>query len=253
MLPVLFEFDTWRIRSYDVVLLLSILTGLWFMYRSGRRKGLAGKNLFWLFIGMTVFALLGARINGWFFWYSAQPDLLSFNIADSRHGMTAFGGISGAVVFAMGYSRLNRWNPWTLLDLTAPTLVVCEGIQRIGCLMNGCCYGKPTHHAFGFYLPDILGVWTDRYPSQIMTAIFCLILFFYLQKYKTSMLNPGDVFLLYLILYPSGRLVLDFMRGDEPLAFGILTAHQAASMIMALLGALLITLRWMRMTEPITR
>jgi len=240
MHPVLFEIDSWRIRSYDLVLVLSILTGFFVFIKEGKRKGFASKKLWVYVIGMLVFALLGARINGWLFWFRSDPGLLDLNILNMRKGMTAFGGILGAVIFTLAYCFIHHWKTWRILDIMGPVLVLCEGIQRIGCLLNGCCFGKLTHSHFGMYLPDITGVWSNRFPTQILTSLFCFGLFAYLWRNRKFVLKDGDIFLTYLILYSSGRLLLDFLRGDETKLVGIFTSHQVAALLMAMIGAGLI-------------
>ena len=243
MWPVLFEGDHWRLRSYDVVLLIAIMTGFYLVIKGGVRKGFPRAGLIWLVAGTVIFALIGARINGWFFWFSHDEAKLNLDITSTQHGMTAFGGIAGAFLFAVPFAWLYRWNAWRLLDVVAPALVLCEGIQRMGCLLNGCCYGKAVDGFPGMYAPDILGIWDNRFPSQIATGLFCVVLFLYLTRYDKFTHPNGELFLQYLILYPAGRLCLDFMRADEPQAMGILSAHQVASIIMLLLAALIIAWR----------
>lgn len=242
MLPVLFQYNSWQLRSYDVCLCLAIAVCTLLVWHQARKEGYPRIGVAVFLIGTVIFALLGARINGWFFWFRENPDMLDLNIADTRKGMTAFGGLLGAIIFAGLYSWLNRWNVWRLLDIVIPSFALGEAIQRIGCLLNGCCYGHTTKSFLGVYVPDINGIWSYRYPTQIITGLFCALLFIYLWRQRKTFPFHGALLLQYLILYNIGRLVIDFLRGDETIAIGILTKHQLTATIIALTAALIMLL-----------
>ena len=237
MHPVLFNFGSWTIRSYDVVLCLATITGFFMVLYEARREGYPGLNLAVGLAGTVIFALIGARINGWLFWYDGKISMLGMGKTMAGNGMTAFGGYAGALGFMALYSHWRHWNILILLDILAPVLVLSEGIQRIGCFLNGCCHGRTTSSFFGVYLPDTLGNWTYRYPTQIITGIFCFLLFVWLWRYRKHKPFNGSILLYTLVLYHLGRVLIDFMRGDEPIVLGLLSAHQLTSAIITILAA----------------
>ena len=92
-------------------------------------------------------------------------------------------------------------------------------------------------------MPDSLGYWGFRYPSQIITAIFCYLLFIWLWRQRNNKPFNGIIFLYYLVIYHTGRVVLDFMRGDESVILGHLTAHQLTATIISSIAAIILYYR----------
>jgi len=240
MHPVIYDFGSWKIRSYDAVLCVAIITGMILIFSKARKEGYPAVRLILCLLGTLICAILGARINGWLFWFRGNPEMLNLNVISTRSGMTAFGGIAGAFGFAALYSYLNGWKTLKLLDIVAPVLALTEGIQRIGCFMNGCCYGHKTASLLGIYQPDTLGNWTNRYPTQIVTGLFCIVLFAWLERRSKDRSFEGYILLNYLFVYNTGRVLLDFMRGDEPIALGLLTVHQLTAAIIAIFSAIVL-------------
>lgn len=251
---ILFEFNSWKIRSYDVMLCLAITTGVLLVLREAKKEEYPRSRLFLCLVGTVVCALIGARINGWLFWFQGNFSMLDLNLSSSGKGMTAFGGFAGAFGFAALYSYWNHWNVWKLLDIIALVLPLTEGIQRIGCFLNGCCYGQQTDGFLGIYLPDILGYWAYRYPTQIITGLFCVLLFFWLWNQQKNKLFEGMIFLYYLLIYHVGRLAIDFLRGDEPVVLGLLTAHQLTAALVATIATIILYFKLyqnLKNSEPI--
>ena len=149
MHPVIFDFGKWDIRSYDIVLCLSIITGMILIWGEARSERYPAGRFVICLLGTLICAILGARINGWFFWFRGNPDMLSLNLFSTKSGMTAFGGLAGAFGFSALYAYLNRWNVLRLLDIIAPVFALAEGIQRTGCFLNGCCYGHDNKQFSG--------------------------------------------------------------------------------------------------------
>jgi len=247
MYPVIYDSTTWNIRSYDVVLCLAIVTGMILVWRDARKKGYPAGRLVICLSGTLICAILGARINGWLFWFQGDPDMLSLNLISTKSGMTAFGGLAGAFGFSALYAYLNRWNAVRLLDSIAPVFALAEGIQRTGCFLNGCCYGHETGSFLGFSQPDALGHWANRYPTQIITGIFCIILYIWLKRQSKDKSFEGSILLNYLVVYNIGRVIIDFLRGDEPLALGLLTTHQLTAAIIAVIAAVVL---YFRLSKP---
>ena len=234
MLPILFDESTWQLRSYDVLLCLSATISMLVVLRDAKKEGYNVFRFFILLICVLIFALFGARINGWLFWFRGDFALLKEHILSHKSGMTAFGGLIGAILSTCFFSYLNRWKVVAILDLLIPVLALGESIQRIGCFLNGCCYGRPNTNTLGFFLPDSIGIWAYRYPSQIITGLFCALLFFWLKRQRKTAPFDGYLTLQYLLLYNVGRLFLDFLRGDEPIALGVLSSHQLTGALIAI-------------------
>jgi phosphatidylglycerol---prolipoprotein diacylglyceryl transferase len=246
MYPVLLTIGHWQVRSYAVVMVLVLVLGMAAMWHLARRAGFPSGEVALCAVGMALCGLLGGRLNAWLFHLGGRlvwPDL---NLASFRGGSTGFGAVAGVLGFAALYGRWRRWNVGRLLDLAAPILPLGEAIQRVGCLLNGCCYGRETDSFLGVYLPAAGGRWAERYPTQVMTGIFCLGLAAWLWSRRRRTSFPGELALTYVVVYGAGRVALDALRGDEHVVLGALTSHQVAALVMAIAAGLVILYRQSR-------
>jgi phosphatidylglycerol:prolipoprotein diacylglycerol transferase len=142
-------------------------------------------------------------------------------------GLTIWGAVLGATLGIWIYSRFSQLNFGYFADLLAPGVVLAQAIGRVGCTLNGCCYGLPTSLPWGIvyihpenYAP--LGV--AVHPTQIYEIIYLLIIFVVLFKLRGRFKPDGSLFLIYLSLYSLWRLGIDFIREGTPFLFGL---HQA--------------------------
>lgn len=132
-----------------------------------------------------------------------------------------------------------------VLDLVSLTLPLILAIYRVGCLLNGCCYGLETDGPLGMYLPaGPSGVWATRYPTQIMLAVFDLGLFAWLWYRRETRPLDGSLTLSFLILFSLGRLAIDALR-DLPHAWGPFSPHQLASLAILVVTLYVVVEMWL--------
>ena len=134
-----------------------------------------------------------------------------------------YGGLIAAVAVAFWYMRRHQMPLWTTCDVFAPGIALGHVVGRLGCLMAGCCYGKPTNvpWAITFTNPDAaanvgtpLGV--PLHPTQLYeSARRALILVLLLATEKKGRPFPGRTFWSYMLLYGISRFVIEFFRGDD--------------------------------------
>ena len=101
-----------------------------------------------------------------------------------------------------------------LLDTILPVWALSAAIQRWGCWLNGCCYGRETATFLATYAPDEAGRWAFRYPTQIMQSALNLLLYVFLVAHRRRQPYDGRVSALFLFLYFSGRFFMATLRGD---------------------------------------
>jgi phosphatidylglycerol:prolipoprotein diacylglycerol transferase len=102
-------------------------------------------------------------------------------------------------------------------DLWAPAAAAGQAIGRIGCFMAGCCYGTPTDLKWGviFTHPDSLApINIPLHPTQIYSSMSGFIVFFILLAIRSKKTFKGQVFLWFLILHSTARLIIERFRGD---------------------------------------
>jgi len=114
-----------------------------------------------------------------------------------------------------------------VIDLTVPFVALGQSIGRVGCLLNGCCYGKAA--AVGLYFPVHQFI---LIPVQIYSSILLLVIFVILRFLQERPHREGQILCAYLLLYSVKRFFIEFWRADNPVIFLGLTLFQVLSILM---------------------
>jgi phosphatidylglycerol:prolipoprotein diacylglycerol transferase len=142
-----------------------------------------------------------------------------------RGGLAIFGGIIFGSAFAWVYIKKNKMGLLATADLLVPFIALGQAIGRIGCLLNGCCYGKPS--VFGIYFPA-LG--QKLIPTQLYSSLLLFLIFFILRFMQERKHLPGQIMYSYFFLYSIKRFAIEFFRNDSPRIFHGLTVFQILSL-----------------------
>ena len=152
-----------------------------------------------------------------------------------------YGGLIAAVVVALLYLRRHRLPLWTTTDVFAPGIALGHVVGRLGCLMAGCCFGRPTSVPWAITFRDpaaLANVGTPLgvplHPTQLYEAgAEALILVFLLAFERRGRPFPGRTFWSYMLLYGVSRFVIEFYRGDSRgMVFDVLSTSQFVSVIL---------------------
>uniref|UniRef100_A0A7C6EG31 Phosphatidylglycerol--prolipoprotein diacylglyceryl transferase n=1 Tax=candidate division WOR-3 bacterium TaxID=2052148 RepID=A0A7C6EG31_UNCW3 len=253
MRPILIKFDGFGIPSYGTMLVISFIVALFLVKREAKKHNIAPviiENLaFWLMIGV----ILGGRILYVAFHPSEFRDIISiFEIWNG--GMMFFGGFIGAFIAGAIYVKKEKLSIILLGDLVSPSIALGEFFTRIGCFLNGCCFGKPTNLPWGVHFPRgsfayHAGLDCPIHPTQLYSSLFGLLLFFFLQRMLHQKHGTGEVFAYFLIFYGGFRFGVDFIRYYEDT--GNFLINQIISLIIVLAGIILL-LRTKR-TNPLSQ
>ena len=128
------------------------------------------------------------------------------------------------------------------LDGVAVAIAAGTIFGRIGCLLGGCCAGRPTHGPFGIRLADVHGIRVRRVPTQLLDAGFAALLLAALLA-TAGHVAAGTLFYAAAALYGGGRFLTDFTRQQRPPSGGLSHAQYASLILIAGgLGALLSTI-----------
>ncbi len=251
MHPVLFDFGGFTIYSYGVLLAAAYMLGLQFALVRARRRGLDGQRVMDLGIWIIISALVGAKllllIVDFKQFTSSPGELLGL----ARSGGVFYGGLIAAVVVALIYLRRHQLPLWTTTDVFAPGIALGHIVGRMGCLLAGCCFGRPTTVPWGitFTSPAAaanvgtpLGI--ALHPTQIYEAgAELLILLFLLAWERRGHSFPGRTFWSYMLLYGISRFAIEFYRGDSRgMVFGVLSTSQFVSVILVPLSIVMLLL-----------
>jgi phosphatidylglycerol:prolipoprotein diacylglycerol transferase len=262
MHPILFELGDWPVYSYGVLLAAAYLAALQLAVVRARRQGIDGARVMDLGIYLIISALVGAKlmlVAVDFNYYVSQPGEL-FSLV--RAGGVFYGGLIAAVVVALWLVRRYGLSMWTTADLFAPGIALGHVIGRLGCLLAGCCYGRPTDVAWGITFTDPvahenvgtpLGI--PLHPTQLYDAgAELLILILLLVTERRGRTFPGRTFWLYILLYGISRFVVEIYRGDDRGAVGMFSTSQFISIVAIPLAiAMLVWLRARASKSPAAR
>lgn len=250
MHPILFDFGSFTVYTYGVLLAAAYLLGLQFALVRARSRGLDRQRVMDLGIWIIVSALAGAKLMLLvtdFRQYTQSPRALLDLV---RSAGVFYGGLIGAVTVAFVYMRRHRMPLWTTTDVFAPGIALGHAVGRLGCLMAGCCFGRPTSvpWAITFHNPAAsinsdtpLGV--PLHPTQLYEAgAELLILGVLLWLERRSRAFPGRTFWTYMLLYAVSRFAIEFYRGDPRGTIAMFSTSQFVSLILGPLAIVMLVL-----------
>lgn len=259
MHPELFRVGPFVIHSYGLMIAAGFAAGAWWLVRRGVERGLSRKRLLDLVTAIIISGLLGARIlyvvTHWThfagtWWRILWPVQTDGTIG--IHGLVFYGGVLSAVPVAVWLVRRWELKPLKVLDAVAPPLALGTAVGRIGCFLNGCCFGKPTSCPWGVTFPEqslagstFPGVLL--HPTQLyMVADNLVIVAVLLLIERRWPKFDGIVFGAYLVSIGLARAVEDLFRYYENsmrlfTAGGIVvTVNQLIGLVLIPVGVLII-------------
>jgi len=236
------------------MLVLSFLAGMWLARARARRAGIDPLAMSRLFLVILLTAVAGSRllyVREHWSTYAGDPwGVLRL----SEGGLSMQGGLFLALAASLVYARVIRVPFATLADLCAPSIALGEALTRVGCFLNGCCFGTPSDlpwavtfphaSAAGHAFPD-----TALHPTQLYTAVWSLGVLAVLLAVERRRPRPGLVIGLFLVLQAGGRFAFELLRHHEPAAaLGTVgglsfTTYQLMSLGLLATGASLVAAR----------
>ncbi len=183
---------------------------------------------------LSIAELLGARILFILLHFDAAKCRLS-DLVSFRGGFAYFGALIFSAIILGIYSVLRRVKFLSLLDYAMPFLMLSQVFVRIGCLLAGCCYGKPTSKLFGVIFKTVDKV--IRHPTQGYEAV--VLLFIYVISrfvYEKKRGEAGFTFFIALFLYGLGRFFIEYLRTDSPNVLFGLTLAQVSCLLIAVVA-----------------
>lgn len=232
MHPILFNFGWLTVTSFGALLALAFIVGLYFMRREMERRGMDPDIAYDLVLAVAFGALVGARLffvaAHWSDYYSKVPGDI---MAIWKGGLVFYGGLLGGGIAMYLVARVRKLNVIRLADCVAAPLAIGTAIGRIGCFLNGCCYGIASNSPLAVHF--VGNGYAGRYlPTQLIEMVWALVMFaaiyFWLER-RNTFKKDGSIFLVYLLLYSFGRFFVEFARFATWHMFGIFTFAQLIS------------------------
>lgn len=224
MHPVLIQIGSLKVHSYGFFVALGILVATFLTMKRFREDPQVVLDLA---LVVVFFGVVGARLGYVFLYdtdyYLSNPwRILMLN----QGGLTFYGALIGGILSSLIFVWRKKISFFHLADCAAPYLALGYAIARIGCFLNGCCYGQPTDLPWGVVFPVVDNL--SRHPTQLYSSAANLLNYGILEYLLSRHRFPGQVFSTYLILYGLSRGVIELLREHVGLTGGIPVAVIAA-------------------------
>ncbi len=249
MYSTLFTIFGLPIRAYGLMLVIGFGLGLARMVRAAKRRGIEPDRVYDLGLVSLLSGVIGARAV--YILINPETEKWSEFIQVWNGGLSFHGGIILALFCGWLYTRRTKIPFLAAADLAAPSIAIGYAITRIGCFLNGCCYGSPTSLPWGVNFHEQGLSTPPSHPTQLYAAAANLLIFFLLTRLEKQHRSAGFVFVSYLGLYSIYRFLIEFLRAGysaKVLVAG-LTEAQVASVLVTLVCAVVLITVYRRLTS----
>jgi phosphatidylglycerol:prolipoprotein diacylglycerol transferase len=249
--PIALHLGGIEVHWYGVIIGCGIAIGLFLAMREAQRRGMNKDIIADLLIWAIPIAIICARIYYVSFewpYYSQHPNEI---IKIWNGGIAIHGGLIGAVITAVIFSRIKKVSFWKLADITAPSIILAQGIGRWGNFMNQEAHGGEVSRQFleHLHLPNFIINQMDinghyYHPTFLYESVWDIAGFIILVLLRNKAnLRRGEIFLSYLIWYSIGRFFIEGMRTDSLMLTSYLRIAQVVSIVLIIVGIILIIIR----------
>jgi phosphatidylglycerol:prolipoprotein diacylglycerol transferase len=241
--PTLFTVLGQPVHAYFFLLAVGFTLALLLAARRAAREGLDLEKFLNLEIIVFVAGILGSRVfyvwEDWPYFREHPEDIVRF----WRGGLAFYGGFTFATISALAYIAQSGLPLGRIADMAAVYVTLGHVFGKFGCLLHGCCYGKPTGSSWGITFPATAGDMLPRHPAQLYEAAGLIAILVLVHASEASGVvgahaseashaaseappapadgaraprPPGRLFGVYLVSYGMLRFVLELVRDDMP-------------------------------------
>ncbi len=238
------------VHSWGAMLLVGLAAGTWWLNKTGRDYGFNLEDWIDFVLIILLSGVVGARLVYVLLHLSEYGTAPITLLYVWQGGLAFHGGVAGGVIGGYIFARVRKISFPLLADLSAPALALGTAFTRIGCFLNGCCYGTVCHLPWAVVFPPTTEAGAGgmpRHPTQLYAAAANAVIFAILVKLAPRTRVRGNLFLLYLVLYSIYRFLVEFLRrGASAVVFAPLaplTQAQTASIIIGVAALVWMLLR----------
>lgn len=238
--------SSFPIYWYGILIVIGALAGAYVATIEAKRRGIDSEHVWNALLFCLILGVIGARLYhvistptgttiGLQYYLDNPSEILNFR----QGGLGIYGAVAGGILAIFFYARYIRMNFWTLVDIAIPGLFLGQAIGRWGNFFNQELYGFPTDLPWGIPIDaqHRLPVFADLTKFPVETTHFhptflyeslwnlaCAMVVLLVAR-RWAKAKPGDMLLLWGILYGFGRFLIEFQRPDAWLISGIATAQ----------------------------
>jgi phosphatidylglycerol:prolipoprotein diacylglycerol transferase len=242
MHPELFRIGSLEIHSYGVVVAIGFILGLIVAARRARSVGIPPELIGDLGVWLIITGMLGAKLfYVILFWPEFIENWRGMGLRSLRTGFVFYGGFIAACLATIVFARRKRVNLWKLADVLAPSVALGHFFGRLGCVLNGCCYGRACDLPWAVTFPAAPAhAPVAVHPTQLYEAAGNLAIFAGLSMFFPRRRFDGQVWWLYVAGYGALRFGIEFFRGDysDAVRLGGFTPSQVVAACMIAIGLL---------------
>jgi phosphatidylglycerol:prolipoprotein diacylglycerol transferase len=228
---VLVEWRGIKFYSYPVMLYVGTLLGIIAGTYGAALQGLNPGRVYLAMLLLFPSGLVGARLlfllSHWHIYRRAPRRIWR----QSEGGASVYGGLVLSFLFSLPLLKILRVPIGGFWDAASITMLTGMIFTKVGCLLNGCCAGRPTSGPMALYLPDHRGIWCCRLPTQLLEAGWASLILLSLIGLWNRLPFEGAIYLYTVATYSLGRWWLEATREDIE-SIGSLSLHRAISVVL---------------------
>lgn len=253
MRKFLFEIPAFGVKfsSFSASLLLACVGALLLTIWRARREKLNPETVVELAVWLMSGGFIGARLL-----YLVSHPQTVHGLLDVfkvwQGGIVFYGCIIGGLIGSCLYWVKHPFPFRPMADAVAPSLVLGSAIGRVGCFLNGCCFGAVSHVPWAVSYPVGSLPWARHvkaglipitalhslplHPTQLYSALDALLILALLTAYYPRRRRDGEVMALLMLTYPVARFLTEALRSDEPAVLAGLSMSQIISLVVFVSG-----------------
>lgn len=234
--------------AYLAMLYFGLISGIIVSNYFAKLAGLDSMRVFIATVLLTIPFFVGARIlfiaMNWKL-YRSEPERIWRR---SEGGASFQGGLVVALIVAPPLLAAMQVPVAPFLDVTTFALLITLIFGRVGCTLHGCCCGRPTNGLLALYLPNHLGVWRRRIPSQLLELSLGILILVGAWCAWNHRPFAGAVFLGALSVYALGRFLLQSTRETSE-RVGAVDAQRALAASLGLFALVAFLFNWLNVSS----
>lgn len=216
MYPVIWSTQWFSVYSYGLLIALGYSLGTFWILREAKKARLPVESIFDMLIIQLFVGICGSRL---LFLLEYAPEKLNFKdfYAFEQGGLTFYGALLSSFIFDLLFLKIKRIPFWQVMDCIGFGMPLGIALARLGCFLNGCCYGLECSLPWGTVFPLISP--KAVHPTQLYESICALAVFVILQLLRKYRRNFGEIFLASASIYSFFRFFIEFLRAENPIIF----------------------------------